>query len=104
MLVHAPSVASQALGYVLGGVVEGGMGVARLALAAQGEAAAGMNIDIAGEKAAGPAESDAGLHGVVEILWAITSRLEETARRASDRSTCLPETLICMSLTRSSVA
>jgi len=68
VLVHAAAVAAQALGDVLGGVVEGAVGVRRLALAAQCQAAAGVHVDVAGEEASRAAEGHVRLQRVVEVL------------------------------------
>lgn len=68
VVVDPPAVAAQPLGDVLGGVVEGAVGIGGLALAAQGQAAAGMDVDVAGEEAPGAAEGDLGFQGTVEIF------------------------------------
>ena len=68
MVVDAAAVAAEALGDMLGGIVEGAVGVGGLAFAAEGEATAGMDIDVAGKEASGTAEGDAGLLGVVEVF------------------------------------
>ena len=49
-------------------VIEGGMCVACLTFAAHGDAAAGMDIDVAGEKAARLAEGDMRFQGMVKIF------------------------------------
>ncbi len=68
MLVHAPAIAAQPLGDVLGRVIERGIGVGRLALAAQRQPATGMQVDVADEEAARAAERDLRLQRMVEIL------------------------------------
>ena len=68
VLVHPPAIAPQPLGDVLGRVVERGVGVRRLAFAAQRQAAPGMHVDVAGEEAARAAERDLRLQRMVEIL------------------------------------
>ena len=62
------AIAAQAGGDMLRRVIEGGMCVACLTFAAHGDAAAGMDIDITGEKAARLAESDMRFQGMVEIF------------------------------------
>ena len=68
VLVHPPAIAPQPLGDVLGRVVERGVGVRRLALAAQRQSAPGMHVDVADEEAASAAERDLRLQRMVEIL------------------------------------
>ena len=68
MPVHAAPIAAEAFGDVLGGIVERRMRVGRLALAAESEAAARMDVDVAGEERTGAAERDVGFERVVEIL------------------------------------
>jgi hypothetical protein len=68
MVVHPPAVPTQAFGDVLRGIVERGIGVCRLALAAQLQSSAGMHIDIAGEETSCSAERNVRFYRMIEIL------------------------------------
>ena len=97
MLVHPPAIAAQPLGDMLGRIVERGVGVRRLALAAQRQPAPGMHVDVADEEAARATERDMRLQRMVEILAGDDVQVADTrVRSASDKSTCLPETVICI--------
>ena len=96
MFVDPPAVAAQALGDVFGRVVEGAVRVCRLALAAQAQAPSGMQVDVAGEEAARPAEGDLRLQRMIEVFPGDSLQMAATpdGASASDRSSCLPETVI----------
>jgi hypothetical protein len=68
MLVHPAAIAAQPLGNVFGGIIEGAVRIGGFALAAQGQAPSGMQVDVAGEKTARPAERHVRLQRVIEIL------------------------------------
>jgi hypothetical protein len=68
VLVHPPAVTTQPLGDVLGRIIERGVGIRRLAFATQRQAAAGMQVYVAGKEAARATECDLCLQGMVEIL------------------------------------
>ena len=68
MVADAPPIAAQPLGDMLGGVVEGAVGVGRLPFPAQAQPAPGMHVDVAGEEAARPAERDLRLQRVIEVF------------------------------------
>jgi hypothetical protein len=53
---------------MLGGIVKGAVGICGFSFSAQHQAASGMDIDVAREKAARPAEGDVRFQRVIEIL------------------------------------
>ena len=84
MLVHPPAIAAQALGDMLGGIIEGRVGIGRFALATQLQAAARMHIDITGKETSRPAERDKRLQRAVEIL-----ARDQVQLRADTRAQCV---------------
>jgi hypothetical protein len=68
MVGDPPAVAPQPGGDMLGGVIEGRMRIAGLALTAHGNAAPGMHIDITGKKTSGLAERHMRFQRLVKIF------------------------------------
>ena len=68
VVVDPAAVAAQALGDVLGRIVEGAVRVGGFALAAERQPTAGMDVDVAGEEAASSAEGDMSFLSAVEIF------------------------------------